>query len=170
MAAGRDLDALWERARPGYRNIAVRDAAFVEWRFLRPPTRSYRVLAARSGSGALEGYLAWRMTSFMGLGWAMLVDLFVPEDDGGARAGRALVGEFVRRARADGAAVAAGLMFGHHRAASHSLRAGGFVVCPRAFLPREFPVLLHWNGPGEPPPGFFFSRSWYLTLGDYDAV
>jgi GNAT superfamily N-acetyltransferase len=165
---GPEFDAFWESARGGYVNLIVRDRAFLDWRFVRPPTRRYEILAARR-DGRLLGYLVSTSTTVQGLKWAMIMDMFVSDSREGRSAASVLAGEHARRARAGGADLAAGLMFKHAPAAA-GLRRNGFLVCPPGLLPREFPILLHWNMPTPEPAGFYDIRSWFITMADYDAA
>jgi GNAT superfamily N-acetyltransferase len=165
---GPEFDALWESAKGAYGNIIVRDRAFLDWRFVRPPTRRYEILAARK-DGRLLGYLVATTTTVQGLKWAMIMDMFVADSREGRSAASALAKEHVRRSRAAGADLAAGLMFKHAPAAA-GLRHNGFLVCPPGLLPREFPILLHWNMPGPEPAGFYDIKSWFITMADYDAA
>ena len=57
-----------------------------------------------------------------------------------------------------------------HAPAAAALRRNGYVIAPPRLMPREFPILLQWNSPRQPPAGVFEARNWYLTMGDYDAV
>ncbi len=163
-----EFDAFWESTRGAYGNIIVRDRAFLDWRFVRPPTRRYEILAARR-DGRLLGYLVSTNSTVQGLKWAMIMDMFVADSREGRSAAAVLVREHVRCSRAAGADVAAGLMFRHAPAAA-GLRRNGFLVCPPSLLPREFPILLHWNMPGPEPAGFYDIKSWFITMADYDAA
>ena len=165
---GPEFNTLWESAKNGYGKMVVRDRAFLDWRFVRPPTRRYEILAARK-DGRLLGYLVSTTTTVQGLKWAMIMDMFVANSREGRNAASALVKEHVRRSRAAGADLAAGLMFKHAPAAA-GLRHNGFLVCPPGLLPREFPILLHWNMPGLEPAGFYDINSWFITMADYDAA
>jgi GNAT superfamily N-acetyltransferase len=165
---GPEFDALWGSTKGSYGNIIVRDRAFLDWRFVRPPTRHYEIFAAR-GNGRLLGYLVSTTTNVQGLKWAMIMDLFVADSREGHATASLLVREHVRRSRAGGADLAAGLMFRHSPAAA-GLRRNGFFVCPPGLLPREFPILLHWNMPGAEPAGFYDPESWFITMADYDAA
>ena len=165
---GPEFDALWESAKDAYGNVIVRDRAFLDWRFVRPPTRRYEILAARKDRRLL-GYLISTTMTVQGLKWAMIMDLFVADSREGRAAASLLVREHVRRSRTGGADLAAGLMLKHTPAAA-SLRRNGFLVCPPGLLPREFPILLHWNMPGPEPAGFYDIKSWFITMADYDAA
>ena len=165
---GSEFDGLWESVRAGYGNILVRDRAFLDWRFVQAPTRHYEILAARR-DGRLLGYLVSTTTPVQGLKWAMIMDMLVADSGEGRVAAARLVEEHVLRARAAGADLAAGLMFRHAPAAA-GLRRNGFFVAPSRLLPREFPILIHWNMAGKEPEALFDLKSWYLTMGDYDAA
>jgi GNAT superfamily N-acetyltransferase len=165
---GPDFDAFWDEARSDYANILVRDRDFLNWRFVRQPTRRYMLLAARSGPRLL-GYLVGTLASFEGLRWGLVVDLLVRNSAEGRSAAAHLVSAFDRRVEERGAAIGGGLMFKHAPAAS-GLRRNGYVRLPHRFLPREFPAMFRWNWPGPLPVGFYDPRRWFLTLGDYDAV
>lgn len=165
---GPEFDAFWDSVRNDYTNIAVRDAKFLEWRFVRSPTRRYDVFAARV-AGRLAGYLVGTFAHFSGLAWAMIVDLLVPASPAGRTAAAHLIAAYTAHARSSGADVAASLML-RHAPAAQSFRRNGYLVAPRRLMPREFPILLQWNSRQAPPPGVFDARNWYLTLGDYDAV
>jgi hypothetical protein len=165
---GPEFDELWSAAKKGYTNIAVRDEKFLNWRFVKAPTRRYDIFAARI-DGRLAGYLVGTFSQFSGLRWAMIADMLVPATHAGREAAARLVAAFTRHARASGADVAGCLMFRHAPPAS-ALRRNGYLAAPRRLMPREFPILIRWNSPQEPLTGVFDARNWYLTMGDYDAV
>jgi len=48
-----DVEELWRRSEPGYDNVIVRDAAYLQWRYGRHPLMQYRLVAIRR-SGRLE--------------------------------------------------------------------------------------------------------------------
>ena len=55
--AGAEIDELWDRAGAPYGNAVVRDAAWVNWRYLQAPGFPYKVLLARV-AGEPAGYVA----------------------------------------------------------------------------------------------------------------
>jgi len=79
--AGEEFDTLWSRCAPRFPFAAVRDRAWVEWRFLDDPIFADTVLAARDRRGALTGYLAFRVTARPDLRVGRILDLFAPPDD-----------------------------------------------------------------------------------------
>ena len=79
--AGEEIDRLWARCATHFPFAAVRDAAWVQWRFLEDPLYDVTVLAARDGSGAVTGYLAFRVTPRPDLRLGRILDLFALPDD-----------------------------------------------------------------------------------------
>jgi hypothetical protein len=165
---GPEFDDLWLAASAGAENILVRDRAFLDWRFIRSPTRRYDVFTARK-NGRLVGYLVGRTTVIEGLTWGMIMDILSEDTPDGRAAIFHLVAAYDHHIALEGADVAACLMF-KHAPAARGLRRNGYIVCPPTLLPREFPALLRWYGPGSPPARFFNQKSWFLTLADYDAM
>jgi len=165
---GGDFDEFWDEVKSDYVNILVRDRDFLNWRFVRLPTRRYEIFAARCGRRLL-GYLVGTLAAFEGLRWGLVVDLLVRNSAEGRKAAAHLVSVFDRSIEERGAVMGGGLMFGHAPAAS-GLRRNGFIRLPGGLLPREFPALFRWNAPGSPPEGFYDPEHWFMTLGDYDTV
>jgi len=163
-----EFDRFWRKATPDDTNILIRDRAYLEWRFTNHPTRKYDVFAARS-KGEMRGYLVARITDIEGIPSALLVDVLVEKTTEGNRAAKSLIAAFNRLGRARGAALGLCLIL-KHSPLIPALRRHGYIICPKVFLPREFPILLHWNSPGRAPADLFDLNNWYLTLGDYDAV
>lgn len=74
------FDALWERARRDYGHVAVRDAAFAEWRFARDPNHAHTVLGAFSGE-ELRAYLVVCPAEEYGLQVGRVIDAFCALED-----------------------------------------------------------------------------------------
>ncbi len=163
-----EFDRFWQKIKADYTNILVRDRAYLEWRFTNHPTRKYDVFAARS-RGEMRGYLVARITEIKGIPCVMLVDVLVEKTPEGKRAARKLIAAFNSHARDQRAALGLCLML-RHSSIIRALRRNGYIICPKVFLPREFPILLHWNSPGPAPADLLDLNKWYLTMGDYDAV
>jgi GNAT superfamily N-acetyltransferase len=96
-----EYDALWERAGAGYAMCVRRDAAYLEWKYGRCPTRRYRVHEARRG-GTLHGFAVSRQEDYRGLRIGWVVDCFAARDDDAAR--DALLQAVLSHFRADGVA------------------------------------------------------------------
>jgi hypothetical protein len=73
------IDDLWRRASREHSVIAMRDSAYLNWRFNSRPDASYVCLAAAEGSN-IVGYLVYRMVEQEGARWGYIVD-FLSEGD-----------------------------------------------------------------------------------------
>jgi len=72
-----DLDRIWSEVADHYPLGAVRDAAFVDWRFFRNPQRDYRLYVLRAGmTRRPRGYAVIGVDG----GSARLVDFLMPPD------------------------------------------------------------------------------------------
>jgi hypothetical protein len=81
-----EFEQLWRKVGPSHRIVAVRDRAWVQWRFFAVPDVEQRVLRARR-DGAPAGYLAYRLYRDTDKTWAVLLDCFAaPQDHATKRA------------------------------------------------------------------------------------
>jgi len=98
---GPEADELYACCATHWNASAIRDAAFLNWRFLAAPARRYRVLAYQSGA-TLRGYAVVGGGAELDPRLALLVDwLVLPGDD---EASAALLEGALAAARAAGAA------------------------------------------------------------------
>lgn len=156
-----DVAALTERA-AGHRGaLAVRDAAYLNWRYADHPTKRYRLALARRAGGGPEpvGLAVHRLGPLVGgepvgLVCDWLVD---PVDEGACRALRRWA---VDRTRADGADRLVGA-WPDTAPEWLAFQDAGFRVDPIPYFcvtnqhtPRFGMRWLYWN--------------WYYTLGDFD--
>jgi hypothetical protein len=76
---GNEIDSIWSSLARHYPLAAVRDAAFLEWRFFRNPRRGYLVYVLGTGvTGRAAGYAVIGIDG----GAARLVDVLMPPDAG----------------------------------------------------------------------------------------
>jgi hypothetical protein len=74
------FDTLWEKLRPAYHGLAVRDRSWVQWRFLEMPGAEHHVFLALNREEPV-GYIALRTVREEGVVRACVVDFFLgPED------------------------------------------------------------------------------------------
>jgi GNAT superfamily N-acetyltransferase len=157
-AFGPDYDALWRKASPKFDFIAERTAAYLEWKFRRPPHVRYDVFEARRGA-TLEGYAVLRATVRNGARLALLVDLFADPDD------RETIGALLDRtrswARERGSARIQTFTFDRRIAAR--LLSKGFMLVSS---PMQFCLRIRSDHVDE---SFFRDTSrWHVTFGDSD--
>jgi len=157
---GPDADALWAEASPLLDVAAVRDEAYLHWRFERAPNTHYAKLVARR-AGKMRGYLALRFPEGGRAGSvAVGVDFLARPDEPAAIT--ALFREALARARAAGAT---GLLaFTTCAPFRRRLRRLGFLNAPH---PQTF--VLH-NFAGRPDETLLSDTAhWYLTFTDSDG-
>ena len=71
------IDGVFPTFAEGRPAVGVRDAAWIDWRFLRHPEREYRVAVARR-AGEIRGYAVLRQGEYAGHAGGILVDWIVP--------------------------------------------------------------------------------------------
>jgi hypothetical protein len=93
-SAGVEFDVIWDRCRTDTAFSAVRDAEWIERRFMSSPARSYQVLVARRGN-LPAAWLTYSLNRNEGRTTAQLVELFAAEGD--TESSAALMLELLRR-------------------------------------------------------------------------
>ena len=154
------FDALWARLRDQQSFAAVRDSAWVNWRFLGSPLRKYEVLAARRGESTL-GYIAYRIVTADGHVSIRLAEIITARDDRGTR--DQLLAALMDRATAVGADVIASLALPDTEHAGW-LRRRGFFRGP-AFSVQLVPLTAHL-----PLERLKHQREWLLNGADFDVI
>jgi hypothetical protein len=97
---GPEADELYSCCATHWHASAIRDAAFLNWRFVEHPARRFRLLGFRGGS-VLRGYAAYHFGPELLFGPALLMDwLVLPGDE---EASERLLAAVLACARADGA-------------------------------------------------------------------
>jgi Acetyltransferase (GNAT) domain len=151
---GPDYSDLASRIGAGHAFCLDRSAAYVTWRYLEAPHRTYRLLAARR-RGRLVGWAALDRDG--AAGW--IVDLFGIDD---RAVTRALVGAAVARFRTEGAATACATVLEGHAWASELRHLG--------FRPREATPVVVCGGDGRAlAAGDAAGRPWLLVQGDRES-
>jgi GNAT superfamily N-acetyltransferase len=153
---GDGYDGLWERAGGAWTMCVRRDAAYLDWKYRRCPTREYSIDEARRG-GALAGFAVSRHEDYRGLRIGWVVDCFAARDDDAAR--DALLLAALARFRKDG--VARVQAFAMSAPLGRSLRRLGFRASPS---PMQFCVSAQ-----IPSEDVFADRGgWHVVFGDSD--
>jgi hypothetical protein len=154
-----DVDALWASVAADFDWMVCRDAAYLDWRFVRNPSGLHRLFAARSGA-ELEGYVVIQLPR-PGATLGYLVDLVAPEP--AVRA--ALIARALRELESAGAA-----------AVEATAVDGGWwqgVLTGAGFLPpreeNHMIVISYLHDRHHPVArAMLDARTWYLTDGDRD--
>jgi hypothetical protein len=158
--AGEEFDQFWERLRAHYAFCAVRDRAWVNWRFLDSPSRRYRVLAARRGP-VLVGYAAYHEDQSEEHLSGRLAELVTLPGDSQAR--DALLADIVGRERARGAELIATLAVPGSECFA-ALRRAGFFGGP------EFSVQVVPLACPVPLAELSDRQRWFMSGADYDVI
>jgi hypothetical protein len=98
------VEALYERCRRGWGLSVVRDATYLNWRFLERPGFSYSIFGVRSGDGSLAGYAVYRRADRPLPSSGLIMDWLVPEDE--PEVGELLLEAVLAQARVDQARAA----------------------------------------------------------------
>jgi Acetyltransferase (GNAT) domain len=157
-------DDLWAELSPDLGTCAVRDAAYLNWRFCSAPY-TYRRYALHRG-GRPVGFAVTAFRPFGGGKLAYLMELMVPRNDG-AGARLLLARTFLDAAREGATAIVALATPRHpHRRA---MLQSGFVPAPEP-LKAKFSFGVRQNGSGVVPNNLFHIDDWYLSGADLDTL
>jgi GNAT superfamily N-acetyltransferase len=154
-AFGSEFDSLWETARTSYTMCVRRDAAYLNWKYVRCPHRRYTLHAARR-EGRLAGFAVSREEDYRGLRLGWIVDAFADAADHDAK--DALLGAVLGGFRANG--VARAQAFALNRPLRDDLRRRGF---REAHSPMQFCVRTRVSETPLQDRG-----RWHVVFGDSD--
>jgi hypothetical protein len=159
--AGPEFDQLWRRCGADVVASVVRDAAWVNWRYLDAPALDYHVLLAER-AGQPVGYAAYRVEVHNTGAAGFVAELFAAQADAPAR--RTLIAETLaalRRADADNAITLAVPGSPLER----DLRSAGFLYSRGAFGVQIVPL-----DPNLPMDVLRDPQSWNMAGGDFDVI
>ncbi len=155
-----EVERLYERCRSDWGASTVRDASFMNWRYVDHPTVEYVPLGVRADDGSLRGVAIYRFDDWLWPDMGMVVDWLVPPAE--REAGELLHEAVQARARGDGALTVAAI-FPEWSPWFVSFQEWAWRVCPtdlfliaRSYDPRYDALWLR--------------ESWWMQLGDSDLV
>lgn len=158
----------WTRVQDKYPVMAIRNRAFLAWRFASVSGRAYRVLVA-AANDELVGYAVLRCTDeIRGVPTGLIMDLLLEPGAQGETAGMMLLDEAWRYFQAEKVWLAGGLAL-PHTAEYQVLRRAGYCPSPQRLMPRVFRVV-HGFGAGVPNDAANLgAKDWFVTIADYEA-
>jgi len=157
-------DELWDQLSPDLGTCAVRDAAYLNWRFCSGPS-SYQRYGLHRGS-AIAGFAVTAIRPSRAGKLAYLMELMVSNED---RAGaRLLLAHACLEAARQGATAMLTLATRRHPHRRAMLQSG-FVPAPQA-LRNGLSFGVRANGPGASPNSLFHIDDWYLSGADLDTI
>ncbi len=159
-------DDLWRSLAPDLGTAAIRDAAYLNWRFCEGPAATAYERFALHRDGAPVGLAVTSAVPWRGATTSYLMELMVAADD--VAGARHLLGHAVLAARRAGAAAMNAVATRRHPHRKTMMRAGFLPVPNRLLGPRSFGV--RHNGPGVVANRLFHVDDWYLSFADIDVV
>ena len=162
-----DFDKFWGENRDKYPAMAIRDQAFLSWRFAPVSGRQYCILIARSQEQML-GYTVLHNCTIRGVKTGLIMDLLVADGPLGELAGAYLMAEAETYFRAHEMSLGAGLMMPlevEHRI----LRRAGYTRLPRPLAPRTFRFAFFVHSTDDRDLISLSAREWFVTLADYES-
>jgi len=152
------FDQFWNEVQDDYEAIVVRDAAYLNWRFMQRPGNRYSVLAAMRGN-KIVGYMVTRLSMSDDISKGDIVDFLTRKND--TAAFTFLLHHAVKRLTVRKAAIISCTITPFQRPQKKVLRGNGFFVGKR-ISPLTF-------GPQGLGSDFLPKvKDWYLTLSDSD--
>lgn len=163
----KEFNQFWEENKNNYNAMLIRDANFVNWRYVSIPRRKYIVMLSRSSSGII-GYIVGRITQLNGIKCGMVVDLLVKQTYEGIKGGNALLHGLLEMYRKNNVELVGSLM-NMNTMEYKILRKKLFVSCPKSLLPQRFPVIYR-NHLKKLDRINVNLQGCFLTMGDYDVI
>jgi hypothetical protein len=162
------FDALWTRVQDKYAIMAVRNRAYLAWRFASVSDRMYRILIALAGD-ELVGYVVLRCTDeIRGILTGLVMDLLLEPGSRGETAGLLLMAEAWRYFQTEKVWLAGGLAF-PHTVEYQVMQRAGYRPCPQRLAPRVFRVAFNSCDSALPETSHVRASDWFLTIADYEA-
>lgn len=160
------MNQFWAAVKGKYPVMNTKDAAFIRFRYLDMPRRTYYpYLVIQDGRPVC--FAVGRIMDVAGMRCAMLAEfLFLPGQEAAARF---LLNRLLHEMQEEGA-VLAGCLMAAHTEEYRFLKRHGFFPCPRRLEPQPFPLVLRLFDEGLAKKGVLDIGNWFFTMGDYDVV
>ncbi|MFP4475774.1 MAG: GNAT family N-acetyltransferase [Desulfatibacillaceae bacterium] len=159
----RDYDTLWERFAPDTGVCQVRDAAYLNWRYLGMDAFGYAPFAVFDENG-LAGWFVLRKLKVHGIHTCVVLDMF-PLPVGDAELARSVFAWIRRHAAREGMGVVATALF--PRKSQPLAKRCGFYRTPRLLAPKAINLGCR---PKDGPWSNVRAGQWRISYGDTDFV
>lgn len=157
----------WHLVQDKYPVMAIRDSAFLAWRFAQFSERRYHFLVARAGDQML-GYAVLRRATIRGFKTGLVMDLLVTNGSLGEATGKRLVAEAEAFFRRQGVLLTVGLV-APHAAEYRILQQAGYMRLPQALAPGAFRFAFFVHTLDERDLVSLSTQDWFITLADYES-
>ena len=161
------FDQFWYSVRDKYPLMAIRDRAFLSWRFASVSGRQYHILIAWSPDQML-GYAVLGSATVRGVKTGLVMDLLVADGPLAEAASDCLLAEAETTFRSQGMSLAGGLV-PSFATEYRALRRAGYADLPPAFVPRAFRFAYFLHGSGQRDLISLAAQDWFVTLADYES-
>jgi hypothetical protein len=151
---------LYDRCAGDWGASAIRDAAFLNWRFADRPGASYRRLGVRDASGVLRGCAIYRRGAWLLPDMGLVADWLVPP--GEPAVGELLLGALETCARRDGVPALAAL-FPEWTPWFERFQARGWLVHPSDYVMAVHHFVPRWDA-------LWLRENWWYQLADTDLA
>lgn len=160
------IDIFWENVSKKYPIMTIRDSAFVNFRYLSMPRRTYYPYIALD-KGKPVCFAVGRIMQVAGMQCGMLADFIY--QDGFEYVAQELVKHIIVDMKKNGASLAGCLMFEHTKEYK-ILKKLGFIRCPKIFEPQPFPLIVRKFDNTMEDEKLLNCKNWFFTMGDYDVI
>jgi GNAT superfamily N-acetyltransferase len=150
------FDAFWQSASRLFSVLGVRTRQYLNWRYVKHPTRRYTVYRAIE-EGKMKGYIVLRKVELLSFNSAVIVDLLALDE----RALFALVEKGVQHSREEHVDLL-GFMVPKTHPYYHRLKRRGFLRSPKTFSFMIYPHAKEKN--------LSQLEGWYVNWGDTDVL
>jgi len=161
------FDLFWLRMRNDYPNMIVRDAAYLNWRYVDAPGNRYeRIVIENKSSGIIEGFAVLGMTRWKDRVRGRICELITPRR-GNRHTAHALISTSLKWMHSQNVDLTDIWMLPHTHL-RFALRQHGFI--PRQAGRGGIQMSLLAAGSARSLDGWDHPDNWFLSLGDSDTV
>jgi len=159
------FDEFWERNKDFKENMIVRDAEYLNWRYINHPAHMYKIYTAVDDKNKVIGYIVCRTGDVQGIKVGYIGDILTEKKN--FEVADLLIKKAVDFLSSSDAELFGALMF-NHIPYYQEFKNNGFIKCPKIIEPQPFPVIIRLMDPLK-NKGLVDKEKWYLTMGDYDV-
>jgi hypothetical protein len=161
-----EFNQFWNTVKPCIGISVIRDAKYLNWRYVNKPKNDYRIVTAKL-KGNLQGYIVTKVEQRFGMRHGVILDILTIPDD--SSTAFTLLNYAIKTMIAEGVEVISALSL-KNEYYFKSLRQCGFIPIPPKFFPQEDyfgsrPVILDTKIDNKIDP-----KDWYFTWGDHDDM
>lgn len=160
------MDTFWDKIKDKYHIMGIRNAEYIQYRYMNVPRRSYYVYVAIVNEEVVA-FAVGRIRKTIEFQTGMIADfLFVPGHEVEAKK---LIKVLLEKMRNDGASLAACIIL-ENAEETKVLKKCGFCRIPDKILPQPTPLILRVLNKDADEAKLSDINNWFFTTGDYDVI